>query len=62
MLAALLDRLRAIYDELKLLNGGVAVLHTEAAIAALESHLRKQQLATDRPIVRTGYFAYANVG
>lgn len=46
-LDALLDRLRAIYDELRLLNGGVAVLHTEAAIAALESHLRKQRVAAD---------------
>ena len=40
-LEALLERLRAIYDELKLLNGGVAVLHTEAAVAALESHLQR---------------------
>lgn len=46
-LEALLERLRAIYDELKLLNGGVAVLHTDAAIAALESHLRRQQVAAD---------------
>lgn len=42
-LEALLERLRAIYDELKLLNGGVAVLHTEAAVAALESHLHRQR-------------------
>jgi hypothetical protein len=42
-LEALLERLRELYDELKLLNGGVAVLHTEAAVAALESHLRRQR-------------------
>lgn len=46
-LETLLDRLRTIYDELKLLNGGVAVLHTDAAIAALESHLRKQRVSAD---------------
>ena len=42
-LEALLERLRELYDELKLLNGGIAVLHTEAAVAALESHLRRQR-------------------
>lgn len=46
-LEALLDRLRAVYDELRQLNGGVAVLHTEAAIAALESRLRSQRAAVD---------------
>ena len=46
-LESLLERLRAVYDELKLLNGGVSVLHTEAAIAALESHLRRQRVAAD---------------
>jgi hypothetical protein len=46
-LEALLVRLRAVYDELKQLNGGVAVLHAEAAIAALESHLRRQRVAAD---------------
>ena len=40
-------RLRAVYDELKRHNGGVAVLHAEAAIAALESHLRRQGIAAD---------------
>jgi hypothetical protein len=44
-LEALLTRLRAVYEELKQLNGGVAVLHAEAAIAALESHLRRQRVA-----------------
>ena len=44
-LDALLARLRAVYDELKQLNGGVAVLHAEAAIAALESHLRRTRAA-----------------
>lgn len=46
-LEALLAQLRAVYEELKQLNGGVAVLHAEAAIAALESHLRRQRIGTD---------------
>ena len=40
---ALLVRLQTVYDELKELNGGVAVLHAEAVMVALESHLRKQK-------------------
>ena len=47
VLEALLARLRAVYDELKLLNGGVAVLHAEAAVTALESHLRRVRVAAD---------------
>jgi hypothetical protein len=43
-LEVLLARLRVIYDELKQLNGGVAVLHAEAAVAALESHLRRHRI------------------
>ena len=43
-LEALLAQLRAVYEELKQLNGGVAVLHAEAAVAALESHLRRQRI------------------
>ena len=46
-LEALLAQLRAVYEELKQLNGGVAVLHAEAAIAALESHLRRQRAGVD---------------
>ena len=46
-LEALLARLRAVYDELKQLNGGIAVLHAEAAIAALESHLRRHRIDAD---------------
>ena len=42
-LEALLDRLRRIHAELARRNGGVAVLHTEAAVATLESHIRRQR-------------------
>lgn len=46
-LEALLARMRAVFEELKRLNGGVAVLHAEAAVAALESHLRRQRIGAD---------------
>lgn len=42
-LEALLARLRAVNDEMKVQHVGVAVLHTDAAIASLESHLRKRR-------------------
>lgn len=38
---ASLVRLRAIYHELRDTRAGVAVLHLEAAVAALESRLRR---------------------
>lgn len=40
-LEILLERLRVIESEMQRLHGGVAVLHLEAAVAALESHLRR---------------------
>lgn len=41
----LLDRMRALYAEMTAYHGGVSLLHLEAAIASLESHLRRQRLA-----------------
>ncbi len=38
---AALVRLRGIFDELAATPAGVAVLHVEAAVAALESRLRQ---------------------
>jgi len=46
-LESLLLRLREIQDEMKELNGGVALLHTEAAVAALESRLRKIRVGAE---------------
>jgi hypothetical protein len=40
-LVALLDRMRAIHSELSVRHAGVCVLHLEAAIASLESHVRR---------------------
>jgi hypothetical protein len=40
-LEAELGRLRSSFANINRLNAGVAVLHLEATIAALESHLRK---------------------
>lgn len=39
----LLTRLRSIYAEMSAYPGGIAMLHLEAAIASLESHLRRQR-------------------
>jgi len=44
-LGAMLERLRALYEELSAHDSGVALLHLEAAIASLESHLRRQRAA-----------------
>lgn len=46
-LKALLLRLQAIHNEIIELNGGIAILHVEATVAALESRLRQQRIATD---------------
>lgn len=40
-LEAQLTRLKSIFASIKQVNAGVAVLHLEATIAALESHLRR---------------------
>lgn len=40
-LEAQLARLQSIFASMRQVNAGVAVLHLEATIAALESHLRK---------------------
>ena len=40
-LEAQLARLKSIFANIKEANAGVAILHLEATIAALESHLRK---------------------
>jgi hypothetical protein len=45
-LERLLDRMRVLYDELSVYRGGVSLLHLEAAVASLESHLQRQRVAT----------------
>jgi hypothetical protein len=40
-LVVALNRLRAVQAELRDVHAGVATLHLEATIAALESHLRR---------------------
>lgn len=40
-----LDRLREVRHDICGLHAGVAALHLEATIAALESHLRRRKLA-----------------
>lgn len=44
-LERLLASMRALYVEMSAYHGGVALLHLEAAIASLESHLHRQRLA-----------------
>ena len=44
-LEVLLERMRALYAEMNAYHGGVALLHLEAAVASLESHLRRQRAA-----------------
>jgi hypothetical protein len=44
-LEQLLERLRALYAEMSAYHGGVSLLHLEAAVASLESHLRRQYAA-----------------
>jgi hypothetical protein len=39
----LLSRMRALYTEMSCYHGGVSLLHLEAAVASLESHLRRQR-------------------
>lgn len=41
----LLERMRALYAEMSGYHGGVSLLHLEAAVASLESHLHRQELA-----------------
>lgn len=44
-LEGLLERMRALYDEMSDYHGGISLLHLEAAVASLESHLRRQRIA-----------------
>jgi hypothetical protein len=44
-LEELLERMRALYAEMSGYHSGIALLHLEAAVASLESHLRSQRLA-----------------
>lgn len=46
-LEALLAKLRTAHDDMKKLRAGVAVLHAEAAITTLESHLRKHRASRE---------------
>ena len=41
-LEVILGQIRAIHDELAERHAGLAVLHMDAAAAALESHIRRQ--------------------
>lgn len=45
-LERLLDRMRTLYSEMSAYRGGVSLLHLEAAVASLESHLQRQRIAT----------------
>ena len=46
-LEALLVRMRSLHDDLAERHAGICVLHLDAAIAALESHLRRNGMAAD---------------
>lgn len=46
-LEVILGQIRAIHDELAVHHAGVAVLHMDAAGAALESHLRRLRAADE---------------
>ena len=54
-LEALLTQMRSIHDELASRHAGICVLHLDAAIAALESHLKRngvsvvEELRTSMP-------------
>lgn len=50
-LEALLGQIRAIHDELADRHAGLAVLHMDAAGAALESHIRGLRAAEAPPPV-----------
>ncbi len=44
-LERLLERMRALYSEMGGYHGGVSLLHLEAAVVSLESHLHRQRTA-----------------
>lgn len=46
-LEAILGQIRGIHEELAERHAGLAVLHMDAAMAALESHIIRQQAAED---------------
>lgn len=48
-LEAILGQIRTIHEELAERHAGLAVLHMDAAMAALESHIRRQRAAEDAP-------------
>lgn len=56
-LELLLGEIRSIHDELAERHAGLAVLHMDAAMAALESHIRRQKVS-DSPAT----FADATAG
>ncbi len=47
-LEAILGQIRTLHEELAERHAGLAVLHMDAAMAALESHIRRQPV-TDEP-------------
>lgn len=46
-LEVILGQIRAIHDELAERHAGLAVLHMDAATAALESHIRRLRAAEE---------------
>ena len=40
----LLERMRTLYSEMSGYHGGVSLLHLEAAVASLESHLHRHRI------------------
>ncbi len=46
-LEVILGQIRAIHDELADRHAGLAVLHMDAATAALESHIRRLRIAEE---------------
>ncbi len=46
-LEGLLGQIRTIHEELAERHAGLAVLHMDAAMAALESHIRRQRDGSD---------------
>lgn len=44
-LEGLLERMRALYADMSAYHSGISLLHLEAAVASLESHLRRQKIA-----------------
>lgn len=48
-LEVILGQIRAIHDELADRHAGLAVLHLDAAGAALESHIRRLSAADESP-------------